>query len=128
MRKGITPIIAIIILLLITMALAGTAYLFLSQYMAQLTRAFQINELSDCTADGMLFIYITNMAQENIVSSDFDECLIDGISHKADITPGLIIEPGTTIRILEKTGMVPGNYEVKFSLGQIVRTTYITCP
>jgi len=32
MKKGITPIIAIIVLLLITIALAGTAWTFLSQY------------------------------------------------------------------------------------------------
>ena len=33
MKKGITPIIAIIVLLLITIALAGAAWTFISQYM-----------------------------------------------------------------------------------------------
>jgi flagellin-like protein len=37
MRKGITPIIAIIVLLLITVALAGTAWTYLSSYMTGLT-------------------------------------------------------------------------------------------
>ncbi|MHA2065803.1 MAG: archaellin/type IV pilin N-terminal domain-containing protein [Candidatus Thorarchaeota archaeon] len=37
MKKGITPIIAIIVLLLITIALAGAAWTFMSQYTGQLT-------------------------------------------------------------------------------------------
>lgn len=37
MRKGITPIIAIIVLLLITVALAGTAWTYLSGYLGGLT-------------------------------------------------------------------------------------------
>lgn len=37
MRKGITPIIAIIVLLLITVALAGAAWTYLSTYMTELT-------------------------------------------------------------------------------------------
>ncbi|UCD03130.1 MAG: hypothetical protein JSV63_00650 [Candidatus Aenigmatarchaeota archaeon] len=39
MRKGITPIIAIIVLLLITVALAGAAWTYLSVYMTGLTGA-----------------------------------------------------------------------------------------
>ena len=37
MKKGITPIIAVIILLLITVALAGMAWVFLSNYFSGLT-------------------------------------------------------------------------------------------
>ena len=37
MKKGITPIIAVIILLLITVALAGMAWAFLQGYFTQIT-------------------------------------------------------------------------------------------
>ncbi len=44
-RKGITPIIAIIVLLLITVALAGAAWTYLSTYMTGLTgQSFEVRD------------------------------------------------------------------------------------
>ena len=63
--KGITPIISIIVLLLITVSLAGAAYVFLSGYMQGLTgRAIQVT--GTCQGGGTAFITVTNLGNRNI--------------------------------------------------------------
>lgn len=63
--KGITPIISIIVLLLITVSLAGVAYIFLSGYMGGLTgRAIQVT--GTCLGGGSAFITVTNLGNQPI--------------------------------------------------------------
>ena len=58
--KGITPIISIIVLLLITVSLAGAAYMFLGGYMTAYTgRAIQTSGI--CLGGTEAFITVTNM-------------------------------------------------------------------
>jgi flagellin-like protein len=65
MRKGITPIISIIVLLLITVSLAGAAYLFLSGYVGGLTgRAIQVT--GTCLGGSSAFITVTNLGNQQI--------------------------------------------------------------
>ena len=60
MRKGITPIIAIIVLLLITVALAGTAYTYLMGYMGGLTgKSVEVKD-SFCVAGNRPTIALIN--------------------------------------------------------------------
>lgn len=70
MRKGITPIIAIIVLLLITVALAGSAWSYLSTYMTGLTS--QSIELRDyfCVGGNDAVIIIANTGTTNFSTSD----------------------------------------------------------
>jgi len=70
MRKGITPIIAIIILLLITVALAGVAWKYLSSYMTGLTG--QSVELRDyfCIKDCTATLIIANTGTLKIATSE----------------------------------------------------------
>jgi len=70
MRKGITPIIAIIVLLLITVALAGAAWTYLNTYMSGLTG--QSVELRDyfCVNDDRAVILIANTGTLDIDTSD----------------------------------------------------------
>jgi flagellin-like protein len=64
--KGITPIISIIVLLLITVSLAGAAYMFLSSYMTGFTgQAVQASGL--CVAGTEAYITVTNMGTQPIV-------------------------------------------------------------
>jgi len=60
--KGVTPIVAIIILLLITIALAGAAYTYLSQYFTGLTG--KVLQLQD-------FLCTSNEANNRSVSITF---------------------------------------------------------
>jgi flagellin-like protein len=70
MRKGITPIIAIIVLLLITVALAGAAWTYLSTYMSGLTG--QSVEVRDyfCVGTDQAVILIANTGTIDIPTSD----------------------------------------------------------
>jgi flagellin-like protein len=70
MRKGITPIIAIIVLLLITVALAGAAWTYLSTYMSGLTG--QSVEVRDyfCTGGSTATIIIANTGTLDIPVGD----------------------------------------------------------
>ena len=72
--KGITPIISIIVLLLITVSLAGVAYIFLSGYMGGLTgRAVQAT--GTCVGGSSAFITLTNLGNQNI---DLGACNVAG--------------------------------------------------
>ena len=66
MRKGITPIIAIIVLLLITIALAGTAWTFLNQYMTSTTgKNFQLID-SFCISGTTAKVILKNVGTGNV--------------------------------------------------------------
>ena len=66
MKKGITPIIAVIILLLITVALAGMAWAFLSGYLGGLMgKNIQIAD-SYCLGNTQAKVVITNIGTDNI--------------------------------------------------------------
>jgi len=96
MRKGITPIIAIIVLLLITVALAGAAWTYLSTYMSGLTG--QSVELRDyfCTGGSTANIIIANTGTLDIAVSDIsiidtssgNDISVDGSWTAADGTAG----------------------------------------
>ncbi len=65
--KGITPIISIIVLLLITVSLAGAAYVFLGGYMTAYTgKALQVSNPGLCIGGREAFITVTNMGTQPI--------------------------------------------------------------
>lgn len=70
MRKGITPIIAIIVLLLITVALAGAAWTYLSTYMTELTG--QSVEVMDffCVSGNTAVILVRNAGTTDVLVAD----------------------------------------------------------
>lgn len=69
--KGITPIISIIVLLLITVSLAGAAYVFLGGYMTAYTgKAIQVSNPGLCIAGTTAFITVTNMGTQPITGLD----------------------------------------------------------
>jgi flagellin-like protein len=81
MRKGITPIIAVIILLLITVALAGMAWAFLNNYFVGLTgKTISVVDYS-CLTGGTAQIIIRNSGTDTISLSPPVTCqqgLING--------------------------------------------------
>lgn len=59
--KGITPIISIIVLLLITVSLAGAAYVFLTGYQTTLTgKTLQVSNPGACAGGTTASITVTN--------------------------------------------------------------------
>jgi flagellin-like protein len=91
MKKGITPIIAVIILLLITVALAGLAWTFLSGYFTGLTgKTIQVSDFF-CMGGVNAQITITNTGTETISLGTTGTCdtagSITGVSESCgDIT------------------------------------------
>lgn len=72
--KGITPIISIIVLLLITVSLAGAAYVFLSNYMTGYTgQAIQASGV--CVGGTEAYITVTNMGTQAI-DLDATACIV----------------------------------------------------
>lgn len=70
MRKGITPIIAIIILLLIVVAIAGSAYTYIMGYYSGLTaKTVELTSVT-CTA-GTVTMIVHNIGTDVIQSSDW---------------------------------------------------------
>ncbi len=70
MRKGITPIIAIIVLLLITVALAGAAWTYLSTYMTGLTgESIEVRDYF-CVRDDTATIIVANTGQLKMPVND----------------------------------------------------------
>ena len=76
MKKGITPIVSIIVLLLITVALAGVAWTYLSGWITGYTgKDFQVTNPGSCIGGTTAMVTITNMGTDNI---DLDDCHSDG--------------------------------------------------
>lgn len=101
MRKGITPIIAIIVLLLITVALAGTAWTYLSTYMTGLTG--QSVEVMDffCISGDTAVILVRNAGTTDVDVSDITVIdMSDGAVAGGDWTDA----SGTTITEITTSG------------------------
>ena len=88
-RKGITPIIAVIILLLITVALAGVAWSYLQGFLnTQISKTFtipsggaycQVDTTDPTQTDRVISVYIVNTGyQTNIKDTDFIIVKVDG--------------------------------------------------
>ena len=69
MRKGITPIIAIIILLLITLSLAASAWLFLGGYAGTMSSGILLIS-SVYESDGQAVAYATNIGSSVLTADD----------------------------------------------------------
>jgi len=120
MRKGITPIIAIIILLLITVALAGVAWSYLSTYMTGLTG--QSVELRDyfCTSGDTATVIIANTGTLKIATSDIS--IIDTSTGNSIGTHGTWKDPDGT-----DTTEIPVNSYATWKNDSTASTLKFTC-
>jgi flagellin-like protein len=91
--KGITPIISTIILLLITIALAGAAWTFFSGYLGAQTAKSFIIPSSDCV-NGRILVYVTNTGISPLNTTlDFIVATVDGVDVRVDLKPLLLPAP-----------------------------------
>jgi len=133
MKKGITPIIAVIILLLITLALASMAWVFFSGYMSGLTSGnFLVNnQLSGCSGTDVS-IWITNMGTEPLDMGQIT-CLISGTGFNNDqcsdrglsIVSGTI-QPDQVTEVVTGT-LAEGSYTVSLALGSLTQSVDLYC-
>jgi len=78
-QKGVTPIIAILVILLITIAIAGSAWVYISTYFTGMTReAIEITSV-DCLSTGAT-IYIHNIGTDTIATANIkiDRIVVSG--------------------------------------------------
>ena len=70
--RGITPVIAIIVLLLITIAIAGGAWTFMSTLTTGYTSKVIQTVDSFCSGDGYAVIALKNVGTDPITIADYD--------------------------------------------------------
>jgi len=80
MKKGITPIISIIVLLLITVSLASAAWSFLYGFIIPpISKTFLIPSGGSYCVDGFIKIHVLNTGyQSDLLPDDFIMAAIDG--------------------------------------------------
>ena len=125
MRKGITPIIAVIILLLITVALAGLAWTFLSGYFTGMT-AQNIQLIDYSCAGNTVRVIIRNAGSQSItmtspctISTSVATCGSLTVIRESNFNtaPTLSLTPvpaGSTTTFTE-TGVSAGTHTYRFS-------------
>jgi flagellin-like protein len=103
MRKGITPIIAIIILLLITIALAGAAWTYLQGFLfSQISKSFVVPSGGAFCEGGIIKVYLLNTGyQSTLKKSDFILAEVGSVNVIEDLNATFSIEPGSATLVLE---------------------------
>lgn len=86
MRKGITPIISIIVLLLITIALAGVAWTYLQgQLLVRTEKAMEVPfNGAWCDSSGVAYVTISNSGTTDITTQDFQVRVI-GVNNAVNV-------------------------------------------
>jgi flagellin-like protein len=102
MKKGITPIISIIILLLITIALAGAAWTYMQGFLfSQISKTFIVPTGGAYCTNGIIKIYAHNTGYQSVLSrNDFILVEVDGIDAKAGLKND-VLQPGNATLMLE---------------------------
>ncbi|MCK4496605.1 MAG: hypothetical protein KAU24_00295 [Candidatus Aenigmarchaeota archaeon] len=139
MKKGITPIISIIILLLITIALAGVAYTFLmGQLYTRIGGSFDVPVGGAFCTNGLITIQVSNTGTADLHShptdtdiNDFITAQVDGV----DITASLettAIPPGQGGTILRNydctTSCASGPHTIDLGTESLVLHPTVYCP
>jgi FlaG/FlaF family flagellin (archaellin) len=95
MSKGISTIIAVILLLIITIALSGTAYMFISNLMG--SRMEKVVALLDATCNNnALLIVLRNDGTKQITGNDL-KILVNNVDRTLCYQNLVTINPGTSI-------------------------------
>jgi len=126
MKKGITPIIAIIILLLITLALAGVAWSFFQGYLFAMTAgSFTIPSGGAYCTGGRITVTILNTGQANITDEDFIIHRIDGSDASLQ---DFEIVPGDAHIAIDNSGYSTGYHTIDLGTGSHVEHPKVYCP
>jgi flagellin-like protein len=132
MKKGITPVISIIILLLITISLAGAAWTYLQGVLlGQISKTFQILPNGAFCVGGNISVYVQNTGYSgDLTDEDFIVATINGTDVKAylqDVT----IEQGNANLVLDYGGtdvFSSGYHQIYLATSSMVQETRVRCP
>lgn len=130
MKKGITPIISIIVLLLITVALAGSAWTFLQGFIfPQISKTFLVPSGGAYCTDGEIKVYILNTGyQSDLAAADF---ILHDIDETTVTLTGNVIPTGESGLILQDSGTggwSKGYHVVNLGTNSQVQHINVYCP
>ena len=139
MKKGITPIISVVILLLITIALAGAAWTFLQGVLlTQVSKAFSVPAGGAYCSGGVIRAVAVNIGSSSLTTSDFVlHRVVSGtgstaIDREASFATTFgTIQPGKSGTLIEDrcgtTRCAAGVYELTLGTGSNVQHFTVTC-
>ena len=138
MRKGITPIISIIILLLITVALAGAAWSFLQGFLyPQIQKTFLVptggSFCSKVAGFNTIKVYVLNVGyQSGIGSTDFIIKQIDGNDVLIDTSFPISLATGSSALAINNNnggaGWSSGYHTLDLGTQSSVQHLSVFCP
>ena len=130
--KGITPIISIIILLLITIALAGVAYTFLmGQMFTRIGGSFDVPIGGAFCTNGQITILVVTTGTADISESDFTIAQVDGTDVTGSLVSGTISpeQSGTLLSNYGCTGTCSSGYHtIDIGTKSLVKHENVHCP
>ncbi len=133
MRKGITPIISVIILLLITIALAGAAWTFLQGVLlTQTAKAFSIPTGGAFCSNGKITVLAANIGTSTLAETDFSVVMVDGNAVSASTVS---IAAGSSAKVLDNydcdaagtANCVSGIHDVAIGTSANVQRLSVSC-
>jgi len=128
MKKGITPIISIIVLLLITVALAATAYTYLSSYMGTYTEKsfLALTGNNPRCINHNITIRIKNMGATDLTSADFIEKTITNSTDTYTLNVPTI-KPKEIGILHYKNDALSGSYTITLTTSAGTQTFSVVC-
>lgn len=128
--KGITPIISIIILLLITIALAATAYTYMSGFMFGQMSVMSIpNKGAFCSGGQVTIIIRNDQLEGNLTDEDITLLQIDGVDIPAGDIADVTIKPGQMTTLVSNSGSYDAGYhEIRIGTGTQILRQQVYCP
>jgi len=132
MKKGITPIISIIVLLLITVALAGVAWVYLSGFLGTTTATVTVPPNGAFCAGDDIKVVVTNTGTSTLATLVIEEVSGPETMTGAD-TPlsNLAPKASTTLTFscpAVAASCLPGAYTVHLGSSGSVQNIPVTCP
>jgi len=135
MRRGITPVISIIILLLITVSLSGAAWAFLQGFLLpQITKTFLVPQGGAYCSNNEIKVYVVNTGyQSPLLRDDFIvKNLNPDTTGGFDVLPFPPIAPGNTTQVIgyDCGGMCESNvyYSIELGTGSSIQNIPVFCP
>lgn len=104
MRKGITPVITIIILVFIAIAMVGSFWTFSQTWITGMTsKTFEIPPGGAFCESGLVKVYLLNTAQGALTPGDIVLAQVNGLTANQGLIYGLPISQGKTGLVINHT-------------------------
>ncbi len=130
MKKGITPIISTIVLLLITVALAGAAWTYMSGFMGSYTeKSFTVpTGGAYCDSSRIFHLRVVNTGMTTIVAGDWVSAFVEGLAPTNNTFTTSSVAPKGTAEFTRGTGTAGTSYTIVIGTVAGVQRIPVVCP